>query len=147
DRTAIAAFPINHGTGLSMLDGDRPDESDIQLIQLEQIPSPIDDSDMHYAVQEPQGDSAPGVQFFIATRDHPFIPDPQTSGPIHQQALRLGGAYFDTGGDLQYQHAELDLAAIGETFWNANGTAVVTPDSGGWKPSLVGTHFESAVLH
>lgn len=55
DRTAIAAIPINHGASLSMLNGDRPSESLIKLIQLELLSPDPDDSE--YALRRSR---APG---------------------------------------------------------------------------------------
>jgi len=81
---AIFVIPTSHGSGLSILDGDRPNESDITIIRLDTLPLAEDRSIQNYVIQEPF-DQAQNATFLIGLDGD--------GGP--ETAIRLKGLFYD----------------------------------------------------
>ena len=155
----IVVFPRTHDGGTkSILNGERPADSDLAGIELEHLPDPFPDDlqYFHYPVQEPFEDVA--GQFYIVTAKgarygdstDPFF-GPGFWDKVHDQ-IRLGGLYFNSGtGAWEYVFRDMDVPAAADNFFNpgqpVSGDAALpaTPDSG-WKIRTLSSKFDSGSL-
>jgi len=142
----LVVVPYEHDGGAkSILDGDRPDESDLTIIRLTDAPLEEDRTIQHYAVQE-QHDQFQNASFYIGWAGE--------SGK--QGDISLRGLYYDTGASqwVLRQHVDtsgdlltIDLPGTGLDYHKpTSGTDPQTPDLGGWGPAAKGHFFSSAVL-
>jgi hypothetical protein len=155
----IVVFPRTHDGGTkSILNGERPADSDLAGIELEKLAPlfPNDDKYFHYPVQEPFEDVEEG-QFFIVTAKGARYGDPTISylgagywDDVHDQ-IRLGGLYRNTAsGQWEYIFRDLDLD-LSDYFYNpgmpvsGTGALPATPDSG-WKIGTLSSKFDSGSL-
>ncbi|MFI4915547.1 MAG: hypothetical protein ACIAS6_03435 [Phycisphaerales bacterium JB060] len=155
----IVIIPIEHSNG-SMLDGDRPSETDIIMMRRNLLNDPSgernlpDDSLEAYAVQEPF-DQFDNAQFFLS------LP---VDGEINE-GLRLGGLWYDsTASQWKYRQRvntspgttptaldDMDLnpspttAAALRFYDTAGGYRPLTPDTD-FRPAATSSFIASAVL-
>lgn len=134
-------IPYEHGSGDSILDGDRPDESDLTVIWLDdELIGPaaaldVDTSRQIYAVQEPH-DQAVNASFYLGLNG-------TVSGA--QTDLWLRGIYYDTTNAewVVQQHREptspfplegMDLPNSSLDFHESSGSPLPLTPSTGWGP-------------
>ena len=143
----IVAFPLSHAGG-SMLSGARPSEGDLRILALNNpaFVDPEDDGLLHYAVQSPH-EIVDDVQLFLCTPE-PALPG---SGPTEyngvQDAVRLGGAWFDALGELQEKWVDLPMPSDSFFYFNGGvaGNWPASPDSS-WEINTRVSTFDSGVL-
>lgn len=139
----IVIIPLEHSNG-SMLDGDRPSETDIIMMRRNELDDPTgernlpDDSIEAYAVQEPF-DQFENAQFFLS------LP---VEGEINE-GIRLGGLWFESGQWKYRQRVNTSPgttpSALGDMELNPNATTAAAlrfyDGTGGYRPLTPDTDF------
>ena len=146
----VVIIPLEHGQGLSILDGDKPDPLDLTFIRTTELPTP-DFSVRHYTVQEPF-DQLSNAQFLISV--------PEGTGGDDRDSIRLGGIWRDDAANparwWYSQHrlntstlADMDVDATlrynVDFTYEARTPGTVSPDVG-MDIQTGGSFFASAVL-
>jgi len=144
----VVIIPLEHGSGDSILDGDKPDPLDLTFIRTTDLPAP-DFSLRHYTVQEPF-DQLANAQFLVS------IPE----GGDDKDAIRLGGLWYDsTQPEPRWWYSQHKLTAStladmdvdsGLEFSTNGSYRATTPDTAspgnGFNIRTGGVFFASAVL-
>lgn len=155
----VVIIPLEHSNG-SMLDGDRPSETDIIMIRRNRLNDPEgegllpDDSISAYAVQEPF-EQFENAQFILS------LP----SGPEPMDGIRLAGLWFDAAaGQWKYRQRvntspgttpteldDMDLNANPTTanalrFFSSTGGIRPKTPAATFRPAVTAAFFASAVL-
>ena len=146
----IVAFPLSHAGG-SMLSGARPSEGDLRILNMLAVAPLGDDGFMHYAVQSPH-EVIDDIQLFLVTPKPPQkgSADPTSQYDGVQDAVRLGGRWFDALGVLQYKWVDLPMPSEAFHYFNPGVSNFwpATPDQSdpSWEIVTRWSKFDSGML-
>jgi hypothetical protein len=135
ERDAIVTIPLEHGTSQSILTGQRPSEADLGVVQLQGLGAESDNTQVHYPVQEPFDHFTDG-QLFIN------IAEPVSTD--YFDAIRLGGAFHNSLGVLEYQWEDIGISVQSDDYFAGKVDDATTPSS--WEVDLKTSKFDSGVL-
>ncbi|MFI4915301.1 MAG: hypothetical protein ACIAS6_02190 [Phycisphaerales bacterium JB060] len=138
--STMVIIPLSHGSGDSILDGDKPAAIDLTFMRFVDLPAE-DKHTRHFAVQEPYEDGDfENAQFFISNNDN---------------EIRVGAMWHDGSRWNYSQRVETTTSTVPEdiiltgsdVFASGQGVEADTPDTvHGFGPRTGGSFFPSAVL-